>query len=51
MSRDALQEGLKGLTVDSLKILYKEKEKLSGTKAELVGRLVSNWKLKFNFGE
>ena len=51
-SQDELQEGLKGLTVASLKILYKEeKVKSSGTKAELIGRLVSDWKLKFDFGE
>ena len=42
-SQDELQEGLKGLTVASLKILCKEeKVKSSGTKAELIGRLVSD---------
>ena len=46
-----LQEGLKGLTVVSLKILCKEKVKSSGTKAELIRRLVSDWTLKFDFGE
>ena len=51
-TQDELQEGLKGLTLASLRILCKEeKVKSSGTKAELIGRLVSNWKLKFNFGE
>ena len=50
-SQDVLQEGLKGLTVASLKILCKEKVKSSGTKAELIGRLVSDWTLKFDFGE
>ena len=50
-SQDELQEGLKGLTVASLKILCKEKVKSSGTKAELIGRLVSDWSLKFDFGE
>ena len=51
-SQDELQEGLKGLTVAFLKILCKEeKVKLLGTKAELIGQFVSNWKLKFNFGE
>ena len=51
-SQDQLHEGLKGLTVASLKILCKEeKVKSSVTKAELIGRLVSDWKLKFDFGE
>ena len=52
MCQDELQEGLKGLTVASLKILCKEeKVKSSGTKAELIGPLLSDWKLKFDFGE
>ena len=51
-SQDELQEGLKGLTVASLKILCKEeKVKSSGTKAELIGPLLNDWKLKFDFGE
>ena len=41
-----------GTSQDEVQILCKEeKVESSGMKAELIGRLVSDWKLKFDFGE
>ncbi len=49
-SQKELEEKLKLLKVDELQLLCKETGvKRSGRKAELIGLLLTNWQLEFNF--
>ena len=49
-SQKELEEKLKSLKVDELQLLYKETGvKRSGRRAELIGLLLTNWQLKFDF--
>ena len=49
-SQKELEEKLKSLKVDELQLLCKETGvKRSGRKAELIGRLLTNWQLEFDF--
>lgn len=49
-SQKELEDKLKSLKVDELQLLCKETGvKRSGRKAELIGRLLTNWQLEFDF--